>query len=194
MTNYKGRLARLVWGFGEREVYGRLVDHTEVFIFEYTLGDATGLDPENPPRNVQIQIITEDSIAYISTDLLGKKGSMLLLTAPTQIRLEKHGEKMVAQCDMPCRIQTLDMTPLIYDSRCVLLGDDSLTTFATEAIRLRSQVTADLTIGKMQRLTLPGRVEQLQPGGRDFHKILVKFDRLDRLTAGRLRSLATSLV
>ena len=193
IANYKGRLARLVWNDGACEVFGKVLEHTEVFIYECKWGDLSAIDLDSPPNDLLLQFYAEESLAVVPTGLLGRKGIMLLLTSPAQVRIEPSPEPLLAQCDMPCRLQTSERIPLVLDGRCVMLSASGLVNFTAEPLKLRQQVIAELPLGRGQSLTLPGRVDVVRPASASHHRMRVQFDNLDRLTAGRLRSLAQSL-
>jgi hypothetical protein len=192
MSTYKGRSARIVWNSGDYEVFGRVVEHTEVFVFESLWGDYGALDPDAPPTDMMVEMCGEDTIAFIRTEVLSRRGRMLLLAAPAQVRLEPLSEPWLRYCDMPCRLETSDLTPLVYNGRCVMISTQGLTHFSQEPIAADTAVTADIPLGR-ERLVLPGRVKLARLAGPSSHKVRVRFDDLDRLTVGRLRSLALSL-
>jgi len=191
-NNYKGKLGSLVWDTGDKEVFGKILDHTEVFIFECEWGEISSLDPASPPRDLHMRICGLDQVAYIPTHLLGRKGSMALCAAPAQIRIERPLDLFFCQCDLPCRIETNSLTPVSYEGRCVLLSDTGLVDFVAEPLAMHSSVLAAVPFG-MEWLTLPGSVVSVVSTGPTSHKLRVKFDRLDRLTSGRLRSLSLTL-
>jgi hypothetical protein len=193
IANYKGRLARLVWNGGACEVFGKVLEHTEVFIYECRWGDLSGLDPEGPPADLLLQFYSDESLAVVPTSFLGRKGILVLLTSPAQVRIEQSPEPLLAQCDMPCRLQTSERIPLVVEGRCVMLSASGLVDFTAEPLKPRQPVIAELGLGRGQSLTLPGRVDLVRSVGSSHHRMRVEFDNLDRLTAGRLRSLAQSL-
>lgn len=192
VSNYKGRLACLVWDAGSREVFGKILEHTEVFIFECECGDIPTLDAETAPTDLHMRVCGEEQIAFIPTQLLGRKGSMALCTAPAQIRVERPVDLFFCQCDVPCRLETTALTPIRYDGRCVLISDTGLTQFVSEPIKQYTSVITSLPMGRDEWLLLPGNVQDVVSVSAHNHKLRVRFDRLDRLAVGRLRSLAMS--
>ena len=193
VTNYKGKLARLTWNSGEQEIFGAILDHTEVFIFECRWGEWYALDHTNPPSDLVLEVSSGETVAVVHTDLLGRRGALLLLAAPAQVRLERLDDQAWRQCDLPCKLSTMTMTPIVSDGRCVKLSPDGLLQFGGESLEPKTQVLAEIPLSRVDRLILPGRVDAVKAVGQLNHKMLVRFGELDRLTVGRLRSLTLSL-